>query len=70
LKEKIDQSIEVLLSNDRAAAKIALLALEDEVKNSTTSMTSIPKPLKFLKPHYESTIAFFNSLGEKDRVFK
>ena len=35
--------------------KLRLTALESmvqEVRTSTSSMTSVPKPLKFLRPHY------------------
>lgn len=31
----------------------ALDTLTEEVKSATSSMTSVPKPLKFLKDHYE-----------------
>jgi len=34
-----------------------------EVKGATTSMTSIPKPLKFLHPHFKSLQGFFEALG-------
>ena len=32
----------------------ALETLKKEVKESTTTMTSVPKPFKFLKTHYQS----------------
>lgn len=31
----------------------ALDAIKDFIKTSTSSMTAVPKPLKFLMPHYE-----------------
>lgn len=31
----------------------ALESLRTLIKTSTSSMTSVPKPLKFLRPHYE-----------------
>jgi len=30
-----------------------LEAIKDSIKTSTSSMTAVPKPLKFLRPHYE-----------------
>jgi len=33
--------------------KAAIEGLKTEVRSSTSSMTSVPKPLKFLKPHYD-----------------
>lgn len=37
--------------NDRAVRN-ALKHLSSEIRSATTSMTSVPKPLKFLRPHY------------------
>lgn len=31
----------------------ALESMSNLIKASTTSMTSVPKPLKFLRPHYD-----------------
>jgi 26S proteasome regulatory subunit N1 len=33
--------------------KSALEAIKDSIKTSTSSMTAVPKPLKFLRPHYD-----------------
>jgi len=32
--------------------KIAIDGLKNEVRSSTSSMTGVPKPFKFLKTHY------------------
>ena len=32
----------------------ALEYLVKEVRNATSSMTSVPKPLKYLRPHYDA----------------
>lgn len=37
-----------------AIARAALEHLVTEVQTATSSMTSVPKPLKFLRPHYET----------------
>lgn len=48
--------------------KAAIEGLKTEVRSSTSSMTSVPKPLKFLKPHYEKikeAYARYPADGEK-----
>jgi 26S proteasome regulatory subunit N1 len=39
--------------------KPALEAIKDSIKTSTSSMTAVPKPLKFLRPHYEPMIKLY-----------
>ncbi len=46
--------------------KLALEGLRKEIRTSTTSMTSIPKPLKFLRPHYEPLKAYFETMPLSD----
>jgi 26S proteasome regulatory subunit N1 len=43
----------VLQELDTSLYKAALEAIKDSIKTSTSSMTAVPKPLKFLRPHYE-----------------
>jgi 26S proteasome regulatory subunit N1 len=40
--------------SDKSLYKPALEQIKDFIKTSTSSMTAVPKPLKFLRPHYES----------------
>jgi 26S proteasome regulatory subunit N1 len=40
--------------SDISLYKPALDQIKDFIKTSTSSMTAVPKPLKFLRPHYES----------------
>ena len=47
----------ILTSNqesDTSLYKPALEAIKNFIKTSTSSMTAVPKPLKFLRPHYET----------------
>lgn len=37
---------------DQSVVNAALDALASAIKNATTSMTSVPKPIKYLKDHY------------------
>ena len=43
-----------------------LQALSQEIRSATTSMTSVPKPLKFLMKHYDSLKAFYQSMSQSD----
>lgn len=40
--------------SDTSLYKPALDQIKEFIKTSTSSMTAVPKPLKFLRPHYES----------------
>jgi 26S proteasome regulatory subunit N1 len=53
LKDELDMLVERLTENDASLYKPALEAIKTSIKTSTSSMTAVPKPLKFLRPHYE-----------------
>ncbi|XVE49971.1 hypothetical protein DITRI_Ditri01bG0124500 [Diplodiscus trichospermus] len=40
--------------------------MRQEIRTSTSSMTSVPKPLKFLRPHYGTLKAFYGTMPESD----
>lgn len=42
----------MLQEKNTALHHSALEELRRQIRSSTTSMTSVPKPLKFLRPHY------------------
>ena len=44
---------------DSSLYKSALEAIKDSIKTSTSSMTAVPKPLKFLRPHYEPMVKLY-----------
>ncbi|PSS16774.1 hypothetical protein M430DRAFT_103037 [Amorphotheca resinae ATCC 22711] len=54
LKNELDMLVERLTEPDTSLYKSALEAIKDSIKTSTSSMTAVPKPLKFLRPHYEA----------------
>lgn len=54
LKEKIDLLVERLRDHEEAQRLYALSEIKKEVAGATTSMTSVPKPLKFLCKHYNT----------------
>jgi 26S proteasome regulatory subunit N1 len=39
--------------SDASLYKPTLESIKNFIKTSTSSMTAVPKPLKFLRPHYE-----------------
>uniref|UniRef100_A0A1I8JGQ7 26S proteasome non-ATPase regulatory subunit 2 n=1 Tax=Macrostomum lignano TaxID=282301 RepID=A0A1I8JGQ7_9PLAT len=54
LKDELNMLVERLQESDSNLYKPALESLRNLIRSSTTSMISAPKPLKFLRPHYES----------------
>lgn len=60
LKERLDTCVGTVSNKDQEAAvtaQIRLNALDvivTELRTATASMTSVPKPLKFLRPHFAS----------------
>lgn len=54
LKNELDMLVERLQESDASLYKPALDAIKNSIKTSTSSMTAVPKPLKFLRPHYET----------------
>ncbi|KAI9758231.1 MAG: proteasome regulatory particle base subunit [Lichina confinis] len=53
LKNELDMLVERLLEPDTNLYQPALEAIKTAIRTSTSSMTAVPKPLKFLRPHYE-----------------
>ncbi|XP_032228276.1 26S proteasome non-ATPase regulatory subunit 2 isoform X2 [Nematostella vectensis] len=54
LQEELTMLVERLKERNVSLHKPALEALRSQIRASTSSMTSVPKPLKFLRPHYAS----------------
>jgi uncharacterized protein (DUF2252 family) len=44
----------------------ALEALRKEIRSSTASMTSVPKPLKFMRPHYGALEKHYDTMKDGD----
>lgn len=63
--------VERVQDKDQGVQKLALTTLTTEIKTSTSSMTSVPKPLKFLRPHYEKLVKYFETMpnGENKVTF-
>lgn len=52
--------------SDTSLYKPSLEAIKDSIKTSTSSMTAVPKPLKFLRPHYEPMIKLYEEWPASD----
>ncbi|KAK5121469.1 proteasome regulatory particle base subunit [Meristemomyces frigidus] len=61
LKDELDMLAERLTEGDKSLYKPALEAIKTSIKTSTSSMTAVPKPLKFLRPHYEKLTQAYES---------
>lgn len=61
LKEGLELAVTRLSEADESLYQQALDHLVSEIRSSTASMTSVPKPLKFLKPHYSALKAVHSS---------
>ena len=51
---------------DQSLYKAALESLRTQIRSSTTSMTSVPKPLKFLRPHYDTLKGIYETIKDNE----
>merc|ERR1711899_687308 len=70
LKEELELCVTRLQEDDKSLYAGALESLRKLIRASTTSMTSVPKPLKFMIPHYETMKAVFEKLEANTSVKK
>lgn len=70
LKEELDLCVTRLQENDANLYPGALESLRKLIRASTTSMTSVPKPLKFMIPHYEAMKEAYEKLPGNSEVKK
>lgn len=62
LKEELDLCVTRLQENDATLYSGALESLRKLIRASTTSMTSVPKPLKFMIEHYDTMKAVYEKI--------
>ncbi|RMJ28510.1 26S proteasome regulatory subunit [Aspergillus sp. HF37] len=60
LKNDLEMLVERLNEPDTSLYSAALDAIKNYIKTSTSSMTAVPKPLKFLRPHYDELTATYD----------
>lgn len=63
LKEGLELAVVRLQEPDATLHKQALDHLVNEIRTATSSMTSVPKPLKFLRPHYDALKAVYQNMS-------
>ncbi|AEE85490.1 Armadillo-type fold [Arabidopsis suecica] len=66
LKQNLELYVERVQDPNPELQKIALESMRKEIRDSTSSMTSVPKPLKFLRPHYGVLKEFHAKMAESD----
>ncbi|EFA83382.1 26S proteasome regulatory subunit S2 [Heterostelium album PN500] len=64
LKTDLELLVERVRDTNAEIVMASLEALKAEIKSSTSSMTSVPKPLKFLRPHYQTLLDSYKKLSE------
>lgn len=65
-KEELELLVTRTQDADEGIARVALETLKTEIKSATSSMTAVPKPLKFLRPHYDLLKSVYEKLPEGD----
>uniref|UniRef100_A0A7N0UKP4 26S proteasome non-ATPase regulatory subunit 2 homolog n=1 Tax=Kalanchoe fedtschenkoi TaxID=63787 RepID=A0A7N0UKP4_KALFE len=67
LKQQLELYVERVQDPSPQLQSIALDSMRQEIRTSTSSMTSVPKPLKFLRPHYGTLKAFYETMPDSDQ---
>mmetsp|Transcript_31070 Transcript_31070/g.68978 ORF Transcript_31070/g.68978 Transcript_31070/m.68978 type:complete len:901 (-) Transcript_31070:581-3283(-) len=62
LKKNLDLMVERVSDPDPGVQKLALNGMINEIRTATASMTSVPKPLKFLNAHTEALKQRFDQM--------
>ncbi|KAJ1536393.1 proteasome regulatory particle base subunit [Nowakowskiella sp. JEL0078] len=66
LKQQLELLVERLQESDINLHRPALETLRTLIRTSTSSMTSVPKPLKFLRPRYSTLTQVYEKWMESD----
>ncbi|KAK3103587.1 hypothetical protein FSP39_020371 [Pinctada imbricata] len=66
LQDELNMLVERLKEPDQKLYRPALESLRSQIRASTTSMTSVPKPLKFLRPHYDSLKEVYEKIKDME----
>lgn len=62
IKEELELLVERAGDENEEVVLAAVNAMKKEIRTSTSSMTSVPKPLKFLRPHYDTLKGTYEKL--------
>ncbi|XP_013623989.1 PREDICTED: 26S proteasome non-ATPase regulatory subunit 2 homolog A-like [Brassica oleracea var. oleracea] len=66
LKQNLELYVERVQDPNPELQKAALESMRQEIRASTSSMTSVPKPLKFLRPHYGTLKELHKNMADSD----
>ncbi|XP_042913002.1 26S proteasome non-ATPase regulatory subunit 2, partial [Parasteatoda tepidariorum] len=66
LQDELNTYIQVLNEDKTELYVPTLNQLRSKIRASTTSMTSVPKPLKFLRPHYDTLKQLYEKYPDID----
>lgn len=66
LKERLDTCVGIVVVPAVELQQSALDKIITELRTATASMTSVPKPLKFLRPHYPTLLAYYHELVKQE----
>ncbi|XP_046747338.1 26S proteasome non-ATPase regulatory subunit 2 [Diprion similis] len=64
LQEELSNLVERLQDSNTSLYFSALELLRSQIRASTTSMTSVPKPLKFMRPHYDTMKMVYEKIND------
>ena len=64
LKDELNLCVERLQENDKSLYAGSLSIMREKIRSSTSSLTSVPKPLKFLREHFDSLKEVHEKLGK------
>ena len=62
MKQEFELIVERVQDASPAVQKLAIDTLQSEMRQSSSSVTSVPKPLKFLGVHYDKLKAFYATM--------
>ncbi|KAI3953442.1 hypothetical protein MKW92_002710 [Papaver armeniacum] len=66
LKQQLELCVERAQDVEPDVQKQALESMRQEICTSTSSMTSVPKPLKFLRAHYGTLKTYFETMEDSE----
>lgn len=67
LKDKLELCVTRLSDSSAGLREKALNTIKEDVATATASMTSVPKPLKFMMPQYEALVKIYNDYTNNDQ---
>ena len=66
LKNNLLLMVTRLGEGEPGVQKLALQQVANEIQSATTSMTSVPKPLKFLRAHYQTLVNAYDKTSDEE----